>query len=34
MSDTTFAVSPDVKPKQAQETVDYVGALRTAAHLV
>jgi hypothetical protein len=30
MSDTTFAVSPEVKPKQAQETVDYVGALRTA----
>jgi hypothetical protein len=30
MSDTTFAVSPDVKPKKTLEKVDYVGKLRTA----
>ncbi len=30
MSDTTFAVSPDVQPKQALEKVDYIGKLRTA----
>jgi hypothetical protein len=30
MSDTTFAVSPDVKAKQPLEKVDYIGKLRTA----
>ncbi len=30
MSDTTFAVSPDVEPGTALETVDHVGELRTA----
>ena len=30
MSDTTFAVSPDVKPGTALETVDHIGELRTA----
>src|SRR5689334_4027831 len=30
MSNTTFAVSPDVQPKKPLEKVDYVGKLRTA----
>jgi hypothetical protein len=30
VTDTTFAVSPDVKGKELIETVDYVGKLRTA----
>lgn len=30
MPDTTFAVSPEVKPKRVHEKVDYVGKLRTA----
>jgi len=30
MSDTTFAVSPDVKPMKPLEKVDYVGKLRIA----
>lgn len=30
MSDTTFAVSPEVSPKQRLEKVDYIGKLRTA----
>jgi hypothetical protein len=30
MSDTTVAVSPDVKPKEPLEKVDYIGKLRTA----
>jgi hypothetical protein len=30
MSDTTFAVSPDVTPKKRRERVDYVAKMRTA----
>ena len=30
MTDTTFAVSPEVKPNGPFEKVDYIGALRTA----
>jgi hypothetical protein len=30
MSDTTFAVSPDVAPGKPLEKIDYIGELRTA----
>ena len=30
MTDTTFAVSPEVKPLKRREKVDYVGKLRVA----
>jgi hypothetical protein len=30
MSDTTFSVSPDVKPKKPLDKIDYIGKLRTA----